>query len=129
MNDHSRGFSMTSTGLLTRATLRLWTGGHLNKTTFLFCQKAGRNGYQASNNTCSIGPNPICADTEIYLLVYCMKIVVQLHFKKKADVLTERKHRSSMYNYRSILQGLLFRAFTFQPKWRKFVGEYVAPPL
>lgn len=43
-----------------------------------------------------------------------MKIVIQLNFKKKAYVLTEKSLSScSMYNLRSTVQGLLFRAFKF----------------
>lgn len=51
-----------------------------------------------------------------------MEIVIQLNSKKKAYVLTEKKHSScSLYNCGSAIQRLLFKGFQFQLKWRKFV--------
>lgn len=121
--------------LLSRDTLGLWVvspflkGGHLNKTAFV-CKKAERNGYQASNSACFMRPNPICSDIEICVLAYCIKIFIQLSFKKKAYVLIEKNHSScSTCMFGSTVQGLLFRASKFQPKRRKFAREHVTPPL
>lgn len=65
----------------------------------------------------------------MYVLVYCMKTFIQLNFKKGENLLTEKNHSNcSMYNFRNSVQGLLFRAFKFQPKWRKFARKHVTPP-
>lgn len=45
-----------------------------------------------------------------------MKIFIQLSFKKEAYFLIEKNHSScSTYNFRSAVQGLLFRVFKFNP--------------
>lgn len=109
--------------LLTRDTLRLWMGssflkgGHLSKIAFLFARK---------QKEMAITQVTVPATQDLihyvviqkYVLAYRMKIFIQLSFKQKAYVLTEKNHSScSMYNLRNAVQGFLLRAFKFQPKW------------